>query len=194
MNTPAHVALNLAVVPNRRWARCAVAVIAGALLPDAMMFVFYGYQKLVAGLPEAAIWSAAYFDPVWQGVFDAFNSFPLILALGLAGLWLRSAFVEALAASMFLHCLLDFPLHNDDAHRHFFPLTDWRFESPVSYWDARFYGDVFLVVECGIVVLAVAAVWRSAKPRWVKSVAVATGGIYAGFLGFAAIVWGGLLD
>ena len=169
MNTPAHLVLNLAVVPNRRWAGCALAVLAGALIPDATMFLFYGYQKLVAGMPEARIWGEAYFDPFWQAVFDVFNSFPVILALGFVGLWRGSLFLEALAVSMFVHCLLDLSLHHDDGHRHFFPFSDWRFESPVSYWDPRHFGDVFVFVETAIVAVGLIAIWRSGKPRWVKS-------------------------
>lgn len=192
MNTPAHLVLNLALVPNRRWAGCALAVLAGALLPDAMMFVFYGYQKFVAGIPESAIWRQAYFDPAWQALFDVFNSIPVILSLGLVGFWRRSLFLEALAASMLVHCLLDLPLHHDDGHRHFFPLSDWRFESPVSYWDPRYFGDVFAVVEITLVGVAMVVIWRSAKPRWVKAVAVLTASVYVGFLGFAMIYWGGM--
>lgn len=143
MNTPAHVALNLALVPNRRWATFGLAVLLGALLPDAPMFVFYAYHKFVAGTPEAVIWRQSYFRTQWQAFFDVFNSIPLIAFMGLAGVLIKSLFIEALALSMLLHCLLDFPLHNDDAHRHFFPFSDWRFESPVSYWDPRFYGDIF---------------------------------------------------
>ena len=190
MNTPAHVALNLAVVPNRRWAACGLAALLGALLPDALMFVFYVYQKFVVGMPESLIWQQAYYAPLWQAAFDVFNSFPLILLLGLAGYWRKSIFLEALALSMLLHCMLDFPLHNDDAHRHFYPLSDWRFESPVSYWDARFFGDIFMFVELAIVVVACIVVWRSDKQTWLKYASAACGGVYVAFLAFALHYWG----
>jgi len=36
---------------------------------------------------------------------------------------------------MALHALFDFPLHHDDGHRHFWPFSEFRFDSPVSYWD-----------------------------------------------------------
>ncbi len=190
MNTPAHLVLNLAVVPNRRWATFGFAVLLGALLPDAPMFVFYAFEKLVARTPEPVIWERSYYEPFWQAVFDIFNSVPLIALLGLVGFVLKSLFIEALAMSMLLHCLLDFPLHHDDAHRHFYPFTDWRFESPVSYWDARFYGDVFVFIELLIVLIACVLVWRSGKQTWLKYTAMTGGILYVGFLAFAVHYWG----
>ncbi|MGI8738245.1 MAG: hypothetical protein ACR2KU_00935 [Gammaproteobacteria bacterium] len=61
---------------------------------------------------------------------------------------------------MGLHVLFDLPLHHDDAHRHFFPFSDWRFYSPVSYWDPAHYGDI--VSACEILAVAVGSVvlWR----------------------------------
>ena len=41
MNTPAHLMLNLAVIPRGRRQACGWAVLAGALLPDAPMVLFY---------------------------------------------------------------------------------------------------------------------------------------------------------
>ena len=52
-----------------------------------------------------------------------------------------------LAWSMLIHCGFDFFLHNDDAHHHFFPLSDFAFESPVSYWDAAHYGNIVAPIE-----------------------------------------------
>ena len=47
----------------------------------------------------------------------------------------RSAVLIALFSAALVHLTLDFPLHNDDARAHFWPLTNWKFTSPVSYWD-----------------------------------------------------------
>ena len=61
-------------------------------------------------------------------------------------------------ASMAVHCAVDFLVHREDAHAHFFPVSSWRFVSPVSYWDPRHYGSFVGVVELllvfgGVVVL-----------------------------------------
>lgn len=70
------------------------------------------------------------------------------LGLGGAKAW------TILFASMLLHMLADLPLHHDDGHRHFWPISNWRFESPVSYWDPNHYGlyagaaELVLFVSC----------------------------------------------
>jgi len=52
-----------------------------------------------------------------------------------------------LLASASLHMLCDLPVHHDDGHRHFLPISNWRFESPVSYWDPEHFGLVFAALE-----------------------------------------------
>lgn len=190
MNTPAHLLLNLAVLPRGRWAQCGLAVLAGALLPDLPMFVFYAWQHLVAGRTEVQIWAQTYYEPGWQNAFDLFNSIPLIALLGGIGVVLRRPWVQALALSMLLHCLFDLALHNDDAHRHFFPFSDWRFASPVSYWDPRFYGHYFLAVESSIVLGAALAILRARRERWLRGTALALALAYVAFLVYALLVWG----
>lgn len=79
MNAPAHVAASLLIWRNEPGWGAATAVTVGALLPDAPMFAFYGYQKFIAGRSESDIWSTLYFDDRWQLFFDIFNSIPLML-------------------------------------------------------------------------------------------------------------------
>ena len=45
------------------------------------------------------------------------------------------------------HVLSDFLVHTDDAHVHFWPFSDWRFHSAVSYYQSSHYGDIFRVFE-----------------------------------------------
>lgn len=53
------------------------------------------------------------------------------------------------------------------AHRHLFPLSDWRFASPVSYWDPAHHGDVFLAAEADLVALGgLVLLRRRAPPAW----------------------------
>ncbi len=126
--------------------------VVGALLPDAPMFVFYAVEKLAIGSSEKEIWSTRYFLDAWQDFFDLFNSLPIVLAC----LWIcwRSGRVgwSILFASMLLHIVADLPLHHDDGHRHFWPLSEWRFESPVSYWDPKHHGIYAAGVELALFV------------------------------------------
>ena len=61
--------LNLGVLGRRKAPAHQVAVLAGAVLPDVPMFVFYFWEKVWRAVPEAVIWEQ-YFDPRWQMVFD----------------------------------------------------------------------------------------------------------------------------
>ena len=92
---------------------------------------------------------------------------------------LRQPAARIFFASMALHCLMDLPLHHDDAHRHFLPLSTWRFRSPISYWDPRHFGSLvagaeLLGVLAGSIVLA-----RPPNPRSVRVTAVAVLASYA---------------
>ena len=90
---------------------------------------------------------------------------------------------------MILHCLTDLPLHHDDAHAHFLPLSNWRFESPISYWDARHHGRLIAAVEMLFVLgSACVLVLRSPIKAW-RIVGALTLLSYAMFFAFAAIVW-----
>lgn len=154
MNTPAHVIINLLVLGQQDTPRVLTPVVIGSLLPDAPMFVFYFVEKVIKGTPEAVIWREEYYRDSWQDFIDVFNSLPLIL-LGLVGaIWLGHQMGTLLFSSMLLHVLGDLPLHHHDAHRHFFPLSNWRFHSPVSYWDPNFHGSTVLILEILAVILS----------------------------------------
>lgn len=88
MNTPGHAVLNLALLGDGDDRSRDPAVVAGALVPDLPMVAFYGWARLVEGLPERVVWSEAYFDPSWQACFDVFNSVPLVLLLLWVALYL----------------------------------------------------------------------------------------------------------
>lgn len=126
--------------------RFTTSLIIGAILPDVIIIIFYAWHLLI-GTPEPLIWSIAYYDPVWQAAIDIFNSIPLLLILLLVGWYFKQPLIIVLIASMLLHTIGDFPLHHDDGHRHFFPFSDWRFISPVSYWDPAHHGKITGIIE-----------------------------------------------
>jgi hypothetical protein len=188
MNTPAHVALNALALGRGRFQHHWLAITAGALLPDLPMVGFYLLERVGRGTPERVIWGQLYFDPAWQSLFDAFNSLPLV-ALAAFFAW-RTGQTAALAflLSMALHCLTDLPLHREDAHAHFWPLTSWRFLSPVSYWDPRHGGLLFLGAELALLVAAAFVLGRRSH-AWGR-VGWATLAATAAFVAFAALAWG----
>ncbi|MGI9473084.1 MAG: metal-dependent hydrolase [Rubripirellula sp.] len=164
MNTPTHVMISLAFL-TRRGAEgqptYILPAVVGAVLPDAAMFGFYGVEKFVFGTAEREIWSERYFLPQWQDLFDLFNSVPILaVALAISLLAKRRGWA-VLFLSMLLHLACDLPLHHDDGHRHFWPISDWRFESPISYWDPNHYGGPAAVAE--LVLFVACYVWTMIK-------------------------------
>lgn len=168
MNTPAHLVVNLALLGGGSRQAHGRAIAMGALLPDLPMFGFYLWQKLVLSTPESVIWGRAYFEPGWQALFDLFNSIPLAVVGLVVALALRQTGAALLSASVALHALLDLPVHREDAHRHFLPVSDWQFVSPVSYWDPAHHGAAVALLETVAVCLGVVVLWRRSESRWVR--------------------------
>jgi hypothetical protein len=55
------------------------------------------------------------------------------------------------------HNLLDLPTHSEDARPPFWPLSRWRWKSPISYWDRKSYALPCLLVEHGAILALVLA-------------------------------------
>jgi LexA-binding, inner membrane-associated putative hydrolase len=53
------------------------------------------------------------------------------------------------------HNVLDFPTHAEDARPPLWPLSKWRWKSPISYWDRKFYALPCLLVEHGAILTLV---------------------------------------
>src|SRR5439155_24072487 len=45
------------------------------------------------------------------------------------------------------HNVVDFFTHHAEAHAHFYPLSDWRFQSPVSYYERDHHARVYMTAE-----------------------------------------------
>ena len=163
--TQTHSLLALAALGRRDAPRRNLAALAGSLLPDAFIYVVWPWLTFVRGESQERIWRDIYFDTPMQGWGALFNSAPLYAVLAAAGWVMRESalgtllFVFSLAA--LLHIATDLPVHAEDAHRHFWPLTDWRFHSPVSYWNpaygAKWVGTLEAVLGMG---LCARLLWR----------------------------------
>jgi len=156
----------------------------GGVLPDASIYFMWAQAKL-RGLSEDIIWRDLYYSEGWQRVGAITNSIPLFLTVIVVS-WVvggRLAATDigkhplataclALGVAAVVHCLTDLPLHADDGHPHFWPLSSWIFNSPVSYWDPRHYGNWWSPLEIGLAVLIVVVLWRRFITRWVRALLV----------------------
>ena len=153
--TQTHLLITASLLARPGHRRRNMAVIAGALIPDAAIYVLFVYAA-IAGIPQSTLWNETYWSESWQIWVTIGNSAPLYLGLLATALllarpndgrpvWQSLPALFALAA--LTHLAGDFPVHNDDAHIHFWPFTEWRFHSPVSYWDRAHHAGLFAPLE-----------------------------------------------
>lgn len=154
MKTPSHAIINLAILGSNQHSELNLLIVTGGILPDIPIFLFYFWAKYIARLPEATIWSKAYYEPVVQNIVALFHSIPLAAIGWLIACYFGWPSVQILFISIILHSLGDLPVHNDDAHRHFYPFSNYRFISPFSYWDRNHYGSIVSFIEMLLVLLS----------------------------------------
>lgn len=137
MNTPAHLLLGAAICGRPYRSTLLLAALIGALLPDLSLYLLAGVSIGVLGIPPSRVFNELYFSDAWQTVFAIDNSFVIWGLLFAFAVFRRIDWLGALTGAALLHIALDFPLHHDDGRPHFWPLSGWVFESPISYWDRR---------------------------------------------------------
>lgn len=172
MNTPAHLIFGFAAFgnPNRR--AVTAAALAGAFIPDLSLYALAGWELLIQGTDPQIVFGQMYYSESWQAVFRIDNSFVIWGLLLVIGVMARCGVLIALCGAALIHLVLDFPLHNDDARAHFWPLTNWKFISPVSYWDPKYYGHIVGPIEVAMVLAASIYAWRKFKTRLMRALIV----------------------
>lgn len=194
-----------------------VAVLAGAFAPDFAIYTLFVWSKIV-GIPEQELWSVVYFAEPMTTITAVGNSAPLYALIAILGIALvRPAsvelagphaadtpvgfgrFVTASHTNMLIlfglaaltHLAGDLPVHAGDAHPHFWPITDWRFISPVSYWDPRHFGTQFSIVEIVLGIALSVIIFRRFKALWVRGLTLVLIAAYAAVPIYFFVVLGG---
>ena len=144
MITPSHMiyswALAKATDPKPNKLRTLV-IVAGGLIPDLPAYTFFFVHTFILGTSQQLMWDVLYFDSAWSPFITLSHSLLLWPLLLLVATLAKQTLLRLFAVSALLHVSLDFLVHHDDAYRHFWPLRDWKFMSPVSYWDPAYYGN-----------------------------------------------------
>jgi hypothetical protein len=142
MNTPAHLIFGLAVFGKSDAPKVTAAALAGAMIPDLSLYLMAGWHLWVLDTNPDIVFGKLYFSDAWQSVFRIDNSIVLWgIGLGLACA-LRSAWAFALCGAALLHLGLDLMLHHNDGRAHFWPIRNWIFQSPISYWDRNHHAGI----------------------------------------------------
>jgi hypothetical protein len=167
MNTPSHLILSAALRKVLRPQPIpAGAFLLGSVAPDLPLFALtiggLFYFPLVRGwsLERAAnymFYELFFFDPFWISAHNFLHS-PLVLLILLLLLHPFRRRINSparwfwwFALACMFHTLIDIPTHVDDGPLLLWPIN-WslRFEAPISYWDADYFGREFAIFEAGL--------------------------------------------
>ena len=165
MNTPAHLLVGLAVCARRETPKSGRVAAFGSTLPDLSLYLMAGATLFILQIPPSVVFGELYYSVQWQSVFAFDNSFVLWGLVFAAALAMRWLLMTAFAGAGLLHLATDFPLHHDDARRHFWPASDWVFESPLSYWDSHHHAAWVAPITLLAVLTSAAVIWRR-WPEW----------------------------
>lgn len=160
MNTPAHLIIGAAAFAKPGHRAVTVAALAGGFAPDLSLYVMVSVSIWGLGISPGVVFGELYYSPAWQQVFAVDNSF-VLWGVALALAWrARSPVWVAFTGAALLHLLLDFPLHSHDARMHFWPLSTWVFESPISYWNSAESGALVGWLEWSLCLVLSVLLWR----------------------------------
>jgi membrane-bound metal-dependent hydrolase YbcI (DUF457 family) len=164
MNTQSHILMG-ALLFGKPLPRLAIAGALGGLVPDVPMFAIVAGLRL-GGHRFEDIFGQLYWERWWQVCNAISHSFLLWGALAAVSGFLifnkghlrapKAALLFSFSGAALVHSCADFLVHREDAHMQFWPLSDWKFVSPVSYYDRAHYGGWFSLFEAalGIVMAA----------------------------------------
>lgn len=175
MQTQTHALLGAWLFGRRDSTLMMAGAIAGAA-PDVPMFVIVAVLA-AQGHSGQQIFGHDYFQPWWQHINGLSHSFPLWGLALMTMLFMQrtrpgarwAAIGVTVAAAGLAHGVVDFLCHREDAHMQFWPLSDWKFASPVSYYDRRHFGVPVMIGEA---VLGLAMAWQLghwARRRWSRA-------------------------
>lgn len=166
VNSQSHILIGAVLygrkIPNRAWAAAA-----GGIAPDVPMLAIVATLRL-AGVPARRIFGELYWENWWQVTNAIGHSFLLWGALVIVGFALKRELILAFAASGLTHAVIDFLVHREDAHMQFWPLTRWKFVSPVSYWDPSHFGHYFGAFEALLGLAMAVVIFRRFRSKIVR--------------------------
>jgi hypothetical protein len=160
-----HALFTYAAVPSEG----AWLAILGSVLPDLPFLI--GTPLVARG--KADWWAAinASVESRIMGVVSRSAHSFVIWAAGAAAIALVRPELLPLMWGWLGHNVADLLTHHSEAHAHFYPLSDWKFESPVSYYEWEHHGRAYMIAETALA-LALIASWIRHEPLYATVEAV----------------------
>lgn len=151
-----------------------LAFVLGSVLPDLPVGVLMVLALLKnPDMEEAMVIMdrAFYSSPFWITLHNTPHSFVAMGVISLLGYMLLQKrlgrWLLWYAAGTVLHIFIDVFTHATDGPLFLYPLSDYRFQSPVSYWEPAYYGEIFTLLEYGLDALLLLYLgigfWRSRR-------------------------------
>ena len=182
MISPTHTLLALAALSKQGDRTRNFTIFTGSLIPDLAIYLWAPYQSIVNGVSGEEMWRVLYFEAPMQNLIAWFNSIPIYALLAVIGFtargttWGRLFLFFALAA--LIHMATDLPVHAEDAYRHIWPLSDWRFFSPLSYWDENHHAFWVSKIDVALAFGSIAILWQRFARRWCRNTLKFVAGSY----------------
>lgn len=167
MHTPTHALVALALFGKPKRPKRNGVILLGSLLPDAFLYGFALYHIFISKIEMNIVWDDIYFERQNLLISGWVNSVPLYATLALFGLILTrikttrnwGIFTGLFALAALSHIALDVPVHTVDAYMHFLPVTEWVYNSPLSYWNPNEGARYVAIAETLIVIFAMSVLW-----------------------------------
>lgn len=184
MNTQSHILMG-ALIFGRKVPRAALAGALGGFAPDLSMLSIVAGLKF-NGTADHIIFGTMYWEHWWQVANAISHSFLLwsgLLAVSFVTMRRQPSplwpLVAAFAGAALLHSVIDFLVHREDAHMQFWPFSDWKFVSPVSYWDPAHYGRMFSLGEAALGIVMAIVLFRQYRNWITRGLLILALAIYA---------------
>lgn len=143
-----------------------LAFVLGALFPDIPTYLFFLVCGLILGYSGQEMWGDMYFNSGWAIPITLTHSFILWPSLIAAATYFGWKYVQWFSLSALFHALVDFCVHTDDAYRHFWPLSDWKFHSPISYYNSAEHGQYVGAFDSIVVLCLLAFLGTIYQGKW----------------------------
>ena len=176
MMSQSHIAIGLLVAARSGRKAAITGAILGGLTPDFFMVPMFLISRFVLGQDMSQIWNVTFYSVPWWTIDQIANSGPLYaVLLGFGFVMARRTehwwprFLMAFSLTALLHVVFDFLTHASDGHIHFWPLSDFVFKSPVSYWESAHFGQQFGLLEALSGLVAAVVLWRLYKGWQVRT-------------------------
>ena len=171
MNTPTHLIVNYALLEKETTQKEKWWILAGGFIPDITIYFMF-FWAFAAGIDQQTLWREVYFQPEWQAIKNVFNSVPLALLILTAGVALKKRWLSLFSISLLIHFVLDFFTHANDGHAHFYPLTNWIYQSPLSYWDKGANAELGGAIELALLSICVIYLLPRLRTWWTKTLVI----------------------